>query len=63
MTQAAIATEIDQTLDRNTDFPAQIAFDRVLRNFVTDLLDFRLGEILDPGRRRDTRVQTDLPRP
>ena len=36
MTQAAIATEIDQTLDRNTDFPAQIAF-----NVIPQIDDFQ----------------------
>ena len=39
MTQAAIATEVDQALDAHRDFAAQIAFDRELADFGTQTLE------------------------
>src|SRR5438445_7211959 len=63
MTQAAVGAQIDQTLDAHADFATQIAFDRELLHFGTNLLDFGLGQRLDLGRRVHARRGTDQFRP
>src|SRR5438552_1046406 len=63
MTQAAVGAQIDQTLDAHADFATQIAFDRELLHFGTNLLDFGLGQRLDLGRRVHARRGTDQLRP
>lgn len=45
MTQTAIAAEVHQSLDRDTDFAAQVAFDDILADFGAQALDFGFGQI------------------
>src|SRR5688572_5238643 len=52
VTQAAIAAQVHQTLDRDTDFTTQVAFDDELRDLATQALDFRFRQIADLGRQR-----------
>src|SRR5690606_25703474 len=40
MTQATVAAQIHQTLDRNADLATQVAFDHVLADFGAEALDF-----------------------
>src|SRR5690606_9368204 len=47
MTQAAIATQIHQTLDAHRQLTAQIAFDDELGDLVAQLLELVVVEILD----------------
>ena len=45
MTNAAVAAEINETLDIHGDFTSEIAFDCVLGNFSANLIDLILCEI------------------
>lgn len=45
MTQTAIAAQVHQSLDRDTDFAAQVAFDDILADFGAQALDFGFGQI------------------
>src|SRR3546814_3937613 len=38
-------------LDSHADLAAEVAFDHVLADFGAQALDFRLGQVTDPGRR------------
>src|SRR5690606_19906501 len=60
MAQAAIAGQVHQALDRDADFAAQVAFDRVLGDLGTEAFDLRLGQVADPGRRRHAGGLADL---
>ena len=51
VTQAAVAAQVHQTLDSDTDLATQVAFDHVLADFGAQALDFRLGQVTDLGRR------------
>ena len=54
MTEAAVASNIHQTLDVHRDVAAEIAFDvTVVFNFRAELLLFFLGEVFDAGIRVD----------
>ena len=63
MTQAAIRAEVDQALDRDADFAAEVTLDGELGDLVADLVDFGLGEVLDLGGRIDAGFNADLLRP
>ena len=47
MAQAAVAAQVHQTLDAHRDFAAQIAFDNKLADFVTQLLELVVIQVLD----------------
>src|SRR3546814_1408672 len=51
MAQAAVAGQVHQALDGHADLAAEVAFDHVLADFGAQALDFRLGQVTDPGRR------------
>src|SRR5690606_7602952 len=51
MTQAAVATQVHQTLDFHVDFAAQVTLGEDLGDFATQLLDLLVGEYLDLCRR------------
>src|SRR3546814_15107013 len=51
MAQAAVAGQVHQALDGHADLAAEVAFDHVLADFGAQALDFRLGQVPDPGRR------------
>jgi hypothetical protein len=51
MSQAAIASQIHQTLDRHADFPAQVTFHHKLADFGAQALDVGLGQVADLARR------------
>src|SRR5690606_32142981 len=53
VTQAAVAAQVHQSLDRHADFTAQIALDGVLGHLGANALDFRLGKVTDLGGRGD----------
>ncbi len=53
VTQAAIATQVHQTLDVHVDFAAKVTFSGELCNFATQLFDLLVGQILDLCRRVD----------
>src|SRR6478752_3114393 len=63
VTHAAIRAQIDQALDADADFAAQITLDRELCHFVAKFFDFGLGQRLDLGRRVDASGKTKLLRP
>ena len=54
VTHAAVATQIHQTLDVHGQFAAQVAFHDKLRDFVTQLLEFVVVQVLDLLVGRDT---------
>ena len=58
MAQTAIRAKVDQTLDRHADLATQIAFDAELGDFLANLVDFSLGQILDLGGRVDAGAST-----
>src|SRR3989339_343288 len=60
VTQAAVAAQVHQTLDRHADFATQVAFDHVLAYLGAQALDFRLGQVTDLGRRIHAGRFTDL---
>src|SRR5689334_11136898 len=60
MAQAAIGAKVDQALDRNADLASQIAFDGELGDFMANLVDLGLGQVLDLGRRIDAGLDADL---
>ena len=45
MTQAAVAAQVHQTLDRHADLATQVTLNGVLGDFGAEALDFRLGQI------------------
>jgi hypothetical protein len=59
--EAAIGSEIHQTLDVHRDFAAQIALDAVIGvDRLTDLENLLVGEILDSTLWRDAEFRGDL---
>src|SRR5690349_24605453 len=60
MTQAAVGTQVHETLDVHGILAAQVAFDGGLGQGRTDRVHFRLGEILHLGGRRDARGGADV---
>jgi hypothetical protein len=60
VTQAAVAAQVHQTLDRNADLTTQVAFDHELRDLATQALDFRFRQVADLGRQGDAGRFTDL---
>src|SRR5690349_2164738 len=58
--QATVRTEVDQALDGHADFAAEVALDAELGDLMAQLVDFRLGQVLDFGGRIDTGVGEDL---
>jgi hypothetical protein len=62
MAQTAVGAEVNEALDRHADLAAQVAFDGELGDLLAKLFDLGLGQVLDPGRRVDNGVDTDLPR-
>src|SRR5690606_14626230 len=60
--QAAIGTEVDQSLDRHADLATQVTLDDELGDLVAKLLDLGLGQVLDLGRRVDARQLAHLAR-
>src|SRR5690606_5216260 len=53
VTQAAVAAQVHQPLDRHADFATQVAFDRVLGHLGANALDFRLRKVTDLRGRGD----------
>ena len=49
MTQTAVATEVHQTLDVHVDFATQVTFGGDLRDFVTQLIDLLVAQVLAAG--------------
>src|SRR5262245_42815419 len=61
MAQAAIAAEIHQTLDVDTDLAAQVAFDEIVAvDHFADLQHFLVGELADAAIQRDLHLLHDL---
>jgi hypothetical protein len=60
MAQTAIAAQVHQTLDADTDFAAQIAFDHVFSHFGAQALDFGFGQVTNLGAGFDPGVLADL---
>src|SRR5690606_25597463 len=57
---ATVRAQVDQTLDRQLHFAAQVAFDRVAVDLFTDLFQFLVGQILDLLRVLDAGRFADL---
>ena len=47
MAEATVRAQVNQTLDRELNFAAQVTFDGVLADGVADAFKFRIGQILD----------------
>jgi hypothetical protein len=47
VTEAAVAAQVHQALDVDRDLAAQVALDRHATDFVADLLEVAVGQILD----------------
>jgi hypothetical protein len=47
MTEAAVAAEVHQALDVDRHLAAQVAFDRQAADFLADLLQIGVGQVLD----------------
>ena len=63
MTEAAVATEVHQTLDVHLDFAAEIAFDAVLGlEQLADALDLVFRQLFGLLGRWDVRTRADLSR-
>src|SRR3972149_409273 len=63
MTEAAVATNLDQPLDAHLHLAAQFTFHLEVRsNIFTQGLHFRVGQILDTGIRIDAGGRNDLVR-
>src|SRR5512138_2487274 len=60
MTEAAVATEVHQTLDVHGDFTAQVALDRELGHAFAQALHLGVGQILDLRRLGNTSRVADL---
>src|SRR5690606_2009264 len=60
VTQAAVAAQVHQTLDRHADFAAEVALDDELADLGAQRFDFRLGKVADLGRRIDAGRLADL---
>src|SRR4030095_16674125 len=53
MTDATVATEIEQPLDAHRHLPAQVAFDSHLADFAANRVEVSLRKVLDLGARLD----------
>src|SRR5450830_276340 len=60
VTHATVAAQVHQTLDVHGQLTAQIAFNDKLRDFVTQLLEFVIVQVLDLFIGRNTRGVADL---
>ena len=61
MTQAAVAADLNQTLDVEADLTAQVALDVVVAvDYLTQLGGFFFGQVLDAGVRIDTGLGKDF---
>ena len=60
MTQAAVAAKVHQTLDAHRDFAAKVAFDNKLADFVTQLFQLVVVQVLDLLVGRYTRLLADF---
>ena len=60
MTQATVAAEVHQPLDAHRDFTAQVAFDHKLADFVTQLFQLAVVQVLDLLVGRYTRLLADF---
>src|SRR6185437_10730705 len=63
VTQAAIGAEVDQPLDADADFAAQVALDRETRDFLAQLFHLAFGQRLDRRGRIDPGLHADRLRP
>src|SRR5260221_10585124 len=63
MTQAAIATEVHQTLDVDADLTTKVALDQIVAvDHFADLQDFLIAELADAAIRGDLDLLDDLGR-
>ena len=60
MPNTAIATQVHEPLDIHRNLASQIAFDRVLGNFTSKLLQLFFAELADLASRRNACFGTDL---
>ena len=60
MTHTAVATQVHQALDIHRDFATQVAFHDEFADFVAQLLELAIVQVLDLLVRRDTRLDTDI---
>src|SRR5258706_13361379 len=62
MAHSAVATEVDQALDRQLNLPPQVSLDREARNRLANALEFAVGEFLDLLRIGNPDGVQDCPR-
>src|SRR5687767_1708458 len=60
MTEAAVAAEVHQSLDVDRHLATQVAFDRQTADFLADLFQIGVGQVLDLPVERDTARLADL---
>jgi hypothetical protein len=63
MPQTSVTTEIHQALDAHGNITTQITFNAVaVSNYLTDLNDILIGQLVNPHRTIDLRLGADLVR-
>src|SRR6185369_7818707 len=60
MTEAAIAAQVHQALDVDRHLATQVAFDRQAADFLTNLFEVGVGQVLDLAIERNTARFADL---